>query len=227
MDFTDYLYDMTKDIWLQYESHPFIKGLIDGSLDQAKFRFYMIQDYLYLINHSKIFAIASLKSKDLENISKYASFMDFTLNTEMKVHKIYMERLAITKEEIVSSKEGLVNLSYTNYMLSQAQMGGFEEVIATLLSCAWTYAFIGKYIDQENPQAKNHDLYGEWVTMYIDEDFQASAKRYKDDMNILAKYMSPSKKENILEIFKNCCLYELRFWDMCYSMSYDFDLSVE
>ena len=225
MEFTDYLYENTKDIWEQYKSHPFIEGLRDGNLDKEKFRFYMIQDYIYLINHSKIFAIASLKSNDLENISKYAGFMDFTLNTEMKVHKRYMDRLGITKEEIEASKEGLVNLSYTNYMLSQAQMGGFEEVIASLLSCAWTYAFIGNFIDQGNPQAKNHDMYGTWVSMYIDEDFQASAERYKDDMNILAKHMSPNKKEHILEIFKNCCLYELKFWDMCYTMSYDFDLN--
>ena len=32
-------------------------GIGDGSLDQEKFRYYMIQDYLYLIDYTRVFAI--------------------------------------------------------------------------------------------------------------------------------------------------------------------------
>jgi len=55
MKFTDVLYDRTKEIWQAYDQHPFIKGIEDGSLAIDKFQFYMIQDYIYLWDYSKLF----------------------------------------------------------------------------------------------------------------------------------------------------------------------------
>ena len=45
------------DIWPEYNNHPFVKGLEMGTLDPQKFRRYIIQDYLYLEEYSKVFAL--------------------------------------------------------------------------------------------------------------------------------------------------------------------------
>lgn len=46
MTTTERLLNAAADIWEGYHSHPFIRGIADGTLDSEKFRFYMIQDYL-------------------------------------------------------------------------------------------------------------------------------------------------------------------------------------
>ena len=38
-------------LWDAFCSHPFLTGIGDGTLDQKKFQFYMIQDYLYLLDY--------------------------------------------------------------------------------------------------------------------------------------------------------------------------------
>lgn len=43
-----YLLEMSKEIWDKYNKHPFVMGIEDGTLDKEKFRYYIIQDYLYL-----------------------------------------------------------------------------------------------------------------------------------------------------------------------------------
>ena len=55
------LLDASKDIWAKYHEHPFVKGIADGSLDKEKFKYYMIQDYLYLIDYTKVFAVGAAK----------------------------------------------------------------------------------------------------------------------------------------------------------------------
>ena len=50
MTTTEKLLEAAKDIWAEYNTHPFVKGIGDGSLDKEKFKYYMIQDYLYLID---------------------------------------------------------------------------------------------------------------------------------------------------------------------------------
>lgn len=42
-----------RDIWNGYLRHPFVRGIGDGTLDKEKFRFYLKQDYLYLISTRK------------------------------------------------------------------------------------------------------------------------------------------------------------------------------
>ena len=49
---TQRLLDGSRDLWDAYLEHPFVQGIADGTLDREKFRFYMIQDYLYLIVNS-------------------------------------------------------------------------------------------------------------------------------------------------------------------------------
>ena len=50
MTMTERLLEATKEIWAGYNEKPFVKGIADGSLDHEKFKYYMIQDYLYLLD---------------------------------------------------------------------------------------------------------------------------------------------------------------------------------
>ena len=52
MTMTERLLEATKEIWDGYNETPFVKGIADGSLDHEKFKYYMIQDYLYLIDYT-------------------------------------------------------------------------------------------------------------------------------------------------------------------------------
>ena len=53
---TERLLAATQDIWEGYLNHPFVHGIADGSLDIQKFRFYLLQDYVYLFDYAKVFA---------------------------------------------------------------------------------------------------------------------------------------------------------------------------
>lgn len=54
MKVSERLFGEVKEIWDSYNTHPFVKGIADGSLPVEKFRFYMIQDHLYLMEYAKL-----------------------------------------------------------------------------------------------------------------------------------------------------------------------------
>lgn len=222
MTFTQDLYGATQDILKQCFNHPFIKGIENGNLDIEKFKFYMIQDYLYLYDYAKLFAIGILKSDNNDDMNLFASSLNSTLNTEMAIHRGYMERLGISEEDVSNTETSLINLSYTNYMLSIAQKGGQKEVIIALLSCAWTYAEIAKKINENNSSAKEHEFYGEWVSGYLDDSFQNIAQWFLTRVDQFGEYLSDVEKTQLTNIFRNCCVYELKFWDMAEKQSLDF-----
>ena len=54
MKFSDILYAHAKDLWEEAAEKPFVIAMADGTLDPARFRYYMLQDYLYLLDYIDI-----------------------------------------------------------------------------------------------------------------------------------------------------------------------------
>ncbi|WP_455795102.1 thiaminase II/PqqC family protein [Clostridium butyricum] len=77
MKLSKVLYDSVEDIWNSYNEHPFVKGIENGELDLEKFKYYMIQDYIYLLDYSKIFALGIVKAPNEEIMRFFAEL--FTL----------------------------------------------------------------------------------------------------------------------------------------------------
>ena len=78
-------------------SHPFIVGVGEGTLPVEKFKYYVMQDYVYLIDYSRVLALASARAPDLEIMGWFAGLLDETLNTEMDLHRSYCAEFGITR----------------------------------------------------------------------------------------------------------------------------------
>jgi len=122
------LLEKTKEIWEEYYTHPFTMGIADETLDIEKFKFYMIQDYLYLIDYAKVFALGVAKSDDMQAAKRFAKALDLIYNGEMDIHRGYMKRLGISLEEAENTPVAIDNASYTSYMLKVAYEQGIAEI---------------------------------------------------------------------------------------------------
>ena len=202
------------DMWPEYNNHPFVRGLETGTLDPQKFRRYIIQDYLYLNEYAKVFAVGIAKAKFLDTMQLFSKVIDAIANVEMNVHKGYMARLGVTQEELDSASRKLPNLSYTSYMLRVAYEEGEPEVLAAILSCALSYEDIAKEIVRRNPESVNHELYGTWIRTYSGEDYCGLNNVLASFLERAAEDYSASQVAHLAEIFRECSLYEMGFWDM-------------
>jgi len=214
---TDKLHEAAAPVWEKCLSHPFVRGIGDGTLDVEKFKFFMLQDYLYLFDYAKVFALGVVKARDKELMRTFAKNVDAVLNGEMNIHRAYMDRLGVTEEQVLSVHPALDNLSYTHYMTSVASSGTPMEIVASILACSWSYAEIGQALAQI-PGALEHPFYGEWIRGYASEEYAATNDRLIRLMNDLAEDASEEQVKYLTEIFVNCSRYELSFWDMAWEM---------
>ena len=204
-------------VWEQCLHHPFVTGIGDGTLDVEKFRHFMLQDYLYLFDYARVFALGVVKARDPELMRTFSQNVDAILNGEMNIHRAYMQRLGITEEQVFAVKPALDNLSYTNYMLSVAHTGGPMEIVASILACSWSYAEIGQALAQI-PGAAAHPFYGEWIQGYASEDYTATNQALIELMDELAAGATEDQIAHLTDIFVNCSRYELGFWDMAWEL---------
>lgn len=211
------LHDAAAPVWEACLRHPFVTGIGDGTLDMEKFRYFMFQDYLYLFDYARVFALGVVKARDPELMRVFAANVDAILGGEMKIHRAYMKRLDITKEQVFSVKPALANLSYTNYMLSVAQTGGPMEIVASILACSWSYAEIGQAL-AAIPGAAEHPFYGEWIRGYASEEYASTNQALIELMDSLAADAGEEQLAYLTDVFVNCSRYELGFWDMAWDV---------
>ncbi|UOQ42895.1 thiaminase II [Halobacillus salinarum] len=213
--FTDRLFEKTSTIWEKYLEHPFVKEIGKGSLDLDKFQFFMEQDYLYLIDYCKVFALGSAKASRLEVMTIFSDLLHSTLNEEMELHRQYAEKLGMTRTQLENSTPSSTLSAYTSYMLQKSYQGSEADVAASVLACTWSYNFIGLNLAQTEG-ATEHPFYGDWINMYASDEFSQLASQMKQLMNELAEEKPEREKAELEAIFVHCSKLEYLFWDMAY-----------
>lgn len=159
MKTTERLLNAAKDIWQAYNEHPFVLGIQNGTLDKEKFRFYIIQDYLYLEEYAKVFAVGVAKAKSLETAKLFSKYIA-VMNGDLDVHSGYLGKLGVTQNTLDTPPRSLDNLSYTSYMLRVAYEEGEAEILTAILSCAYSYEVIAKKMVQQHPACVDDTFYG-------------------------------------------------------------------
>ena len=217
MTVTQRLYEAARPIWEACHAHPFVTGIGDGTLEVEKFRYFLLQDYLYLFDYARVFAWGVAKARSPELMRFFSANVDAILGGEMKIHRAYMARLGIAEEQVFAVRPALPNLSYNNYMLSAAAAGGPAEIVAAILACSWSYAEIGTRL-AARPGALEHPFYGEWVQGYSSEEYQETNRALVERMDALAAGCSEEEYRRLEEIFVACSRYELGFWEMAWKL---------
>ncbi len=201
-----------------FHSHPFVKGIANGTLPVEKFKFFMIQDYLYLLDYAKVFSIGAAKTSDPQMMRAFSGYVSSILSGEMDIHKGYMKRLGIEISEAEKARMSQDNLSYTSYMLRMAYEGGPAEVCAAILPCAISYELIGREMVKKNPKCEEHEFYGEWIRGYSNDEYHEENLRLMELTEKAAEGYSKKELERLIEIGRRCSLYEGSFWDMSWEM---------
>ena len=214
----DQILEYCSKIWDGFHSHPFVLGIANGTLDKEKFKYFMIQDYLYLLDYAKVFSIGTAKARNPEVLKAFSAYVDQIMDGELDIHRGYMKRLGIRQEEAEGAEMALDNLSYTSYMIREAYEGGPAEICAAILPCAVSYEVIAKKMVEDDQACVEHPFYGEWIRGYADPGYHAANEELKALTNLLTKDYSPAQIEYLLKIGERCSRYEGAFWDMSWEL---------
>jgi thiaminase (transcriptional activator TenA) len=214
MALTDELYRAARPIWDAQLEHPFVKGIGDGSLDPDVFQRWVVQDYGYLKEFSRIFAWAVAKAQRLDSMGWYAQVLNLTLNTEMELHRSYAARFGVTPGELEEAEMWPTTRAYTDFLVRTAADGDMADLLAALLPCAWGYIHIGRALAEAEPP--NDQRYRDWIDQYASEEFAEAGAWLRSELDREAAGATAEKRARIEHLFLLSSRYELRFWDMCW-----------
>jgi thiaminase (transcriptional activator TenA) len=203
-------------IWEASYAHPFVQGIGDGTLPAERFRYYLAQDYVYLIEFSRFFALAAAKARALGAMERFAALLDETLHFEMDLHRSICAEFGIARETLERTQPAPTCLGYTSYLLKAAYEGEIATVLAALLPCSWGYGEIGLRLKARGLPPVSH--YAKWVDTYASPEYQQLVDWLRGLFDEAAGEVRGAARQQLHEVFDTSSRWEYLFWEMAWGM---------
>jgi thiaminase (transcriptional activator TenA) len=199
------------DVWEAQHAHPFVRGIGDGTLAAPSFRFYVRQDYRFLIDYGRLLALGAARAPRVEDMRRFAALAQSVLETEMTLHVGFAEQWGIAAAELEAEPTAPATAAYADFLLRTASVGDYAELVAALLPCMWGYAEIGLRLAAAGPP--EHAGYATWIAMYADPEFQALAGWCRELADAAAADAGPGARARMHAAFRASSEHELAFWE--------------
>jgi thiaminase/transcriptional activator TenA len=211
---TDTLRALADPVWRAQHAHPFVRGIGDGTLDLERFKHWVRQDYLFLIEYCRLFALAAARAPDLETLGRFADLLQATARTEMDLHRGYAREFGISEAELAREPMAPTTRAYTDFLVRVAATGDFAELAAALLPCMWGFAEIGQALRARGLPADPR--YAKWIEMYADPQFAALTEWCRELVDRLAAGVPEAARRRVETAFLTSSRYEYLFWEMAW-----------
>ena len=201
--------------WTDFSCHPFVRGLGDGTLPKSCFRYYLVQDYLFLFQFARAYALAAYKAENLDELRHAITTISNIVDVEMALHVKYCARWGIEKDAISTQQEDLATTAYTRFVLDCGHRGDLLDLATALTPCVAGYAEIGHILASDSATIHEGNPYLNWIEMYASDEYQRVSGDSLAQLERLAQQRGGDARfETLSELFNQATRLETAFWDM-------------
>lgn len=213
--FYEYLiqHPLVKPSWESYINHDFVRQIADGVLDIDKFRFFIEQDYSYLVDYGRVHCIAGSKAPELESMEEELVIVG-RIREEMGQHEQRLKEVFGVQDDsyFKNIERGTALKNYSRYFNDIANRGSWEELVAALTPCMMGYGAAAMKF-KNNVKAEKGGMYEQWIDIYSCNNYENGMKLGEKILNHIAKKSSADDLERLAKIYGEVCALETQFWD--------------
>lgn len=180
--------------------HPTVAGIARGDLDEAVFRSWLEQDYLFLLDYVRVFSRLAWQAPD-QHLGDLVDLAYATFHEELSLHR---ELAAEFGADLEGARKGPECQAYTAFLLDSA--ASYGDGLAALYPCMWGYSSLGSVLAADPPAEPR---YQRWVDTYADPGFTQLTRRCAQMLNEAAPEV-----ERAMELFLTGMRHEIAFWDV-------------
>ncbi|OLQ95030.1 thiaminase II [Vibrio ponticus] len=208
------LIEACQEDWQQYTQHDFVQQLAKGTLPQACFLHYLKQDFLFLKQYARAYALAIYKARTLDDMRRALPSVHALLDSEIAHHVSYCEQWGLTEADLENEAEDFGTVAYTRYVLDAGMSGDLVDLYAALAPCSIGYATIGHLLINDPQTQIEGNPYASWIQLYGGDEFQTGVASGAEHFNqLLADIeIDSARGKNLIHVFKTATRMEIAFW---------------
>lgn len=195
--------------------HPFNVELINNTLDYEKFKFYLQQDFLYLVDCTRALLIIAAKIHDIEIMSSLINVARGTFD----VRRQYKEHFGDC-DLSDNHKKSRASSAFTDFFMRAAYHSSVAEALSASYPCFNIYQIIlHNMMSEVTPDEVKNSKYEGWINIYNSKAMNAAIDEFTNVTNKFYKKAGDCEKRRMHEFFKRGLELEILFWDEMYSLA--------
>lgn len=200
--------------WIEYTQHSFVQQLAQGVLAQDSFLHYLKQDFLFLTQYTRAYALAIYKARSLVEMRMALPSVQALLQTEIAHHVTYCADWGVSEAQMEAEPEAIGTVAYTRFVLDTGMAGDVIDLYVALASCSIGYAVIGIQLSATQSTQLEDNPYASWIKMYAGEEYQSNVQKSINQLNaMLADIdLTSQRGQRLCQIFKTATRMEIAFW---------------
>ena len=187
------------------QDSPFVRALLDGSLSEERFSFYLAQDALYLAGYARALAALAARCDHPADQTAWAQSSIACLTEEVDMHRTWLAE----RPRTATAEPSTVTAAYTDFLLASAL--GHDRVVgaSAVLPCFWLYAQVGASL----PAVAQDHPYAAWLETYRDPEFVIATQTALERVERELAASSPDGRRAAQRAYLTACRHELEFFD--------------
>jgi thiaminase/transcriptional activator TenA len=203
-------------IWRAIQSHPFLDELHRGALPLDRFTYFILQDYVYLLDFAQVLCQGGAKSPNLETLALFCRHALGAVEVERTFHASFGKSLGLSRKQLDEVPKGPITQAYIAHLQSVARSSTLGELVAAVLPCYWIYGEVGRRLYRNRPLKPR--IYREWIETYASDAFWGPVREQIQLMNRLGVAAERSEQKIMMAHFALSSRYEFMFWEQAYRM---------
>jgi thiaminase (transcriptional activator TenA) len=203
-------------IWRAIEDHAFLRELHAGNLPMNRFTYFILQDYVYLLDFAQVLCHGGAKSPDLPTLELFARHALGAVEVERSFHASFGKTLGLSQKQLDAVPKGPITQAYISHLQSVASGGSLGELVAAVLPCYWIYGEVGRRLYKGRPRQPK--IYREWIETYAGEAFWKPVREQIQLMDRLGASANSHDKKLMTAHFVQSSRYEFMFWEQAYRL---------
>lgn len=214
--FSDKLRRQADSIWRAIHAHPFLDELHAGTLPMDRFTYFILQDYLYLLDFAQVLCLGGAKSPNLNTLEIFTRHALIAVEVERDFHATFGRSLGFSQRQLDAAPKAPITEAYTRHLQAVARGGSLGEIVAAVLPCYWIYGEVGKRLYKNRPRSPK--IYREWIETYASEGYWKPVREQIRLVNVLGASAKSDEKKLMRAHFLLSSRYEFLFWDQAYRL---------
>jgi thiaminase/transcriptional activator TenA len=212
MSWSEQAWRAAAPIYTRILEMPYIRALMQGTLEPEKFKFYIAQDARYLEQYARVLAIIGARIPRKDHVLQFIRFAEGAIVVESALHAGYFDKLGIVQHPPMAP----TCHHYSSYLLGTAAMAPVEVALAAVLPCFWIYKAAGDHILVH--QNKVNNPYQTWIDTYAGEAFGLLVAKAIAICDEVAAGCTAQQQEYMTEAFLTGSRLEYMFWDSAWRL---------
>jgi len=211
--FTDWLRERAEPAWSAACGHRFTVAIADGSLDEAVFRSYLVQDYAFIETLATVLGFAVARAPGMAAKKRLAGFLAALTSDENDYFLRAFDAVGVGEGERTAPGLAPVTQTFAELMLAAVEAGTYEDLLAVVVPAEWIYL---TWASEHAAAAPSQLHYLEWIELHIDPAFADFVDWLRSELDAIGPDLDQNRRREIETRFRRLVDLEVAFFDQAY-----------